>query len=276
MSLMARVVEISHAVLAFLGLNLALVNAMLPTLLFALFTDVLAGLPVPMIVAVGAAAWALTGPALAAAVATYRDSHLMRFGETHDARQARYAASATTVALAPSYWRDADDTRIVRPFARTYVRLARRSLPVSVVFATLTGLLVFSALAILRVSPAGSEILAAVPIALAVFVLFAGIVALALVVGLPRARSGAVVRTALLVTARSPWKAGLGIVALGTYGYVLLVWPFLVLTVGTALLLFFVGHAALAVTTPVLDAVAADELRARAAETVPRSLQATH
>ena len=258
-NLAARITEVSRVLLAFGGLNLVLVNVMLPFLVFVLFTDALAGLPAPAVVVVGAGAWALSGPGVAALFAACRDAHLLRLTESADARRARADRAREVAAIAPSYWREDEDSRIVRPFLRSYGRLVWRALAVSITAGAVIATFVLLALTALRYAPAGGDLAAAVLFAVAAVAAAGGLVALGLVVDLPRARTGAALRTAFQLTARRPAHAAGLLAVLGVYGYTLLFWPLLVLVIGSALLLFFAAHLVQAITRPVVETIAAEE-----------------
>ena len=258
MSIATRFNDVSRVFLAFLLLDIALVDTALPLAAFVLFTDLLAPLPPIGVPLVGVAAWILSAPGIAAAFAAFRDAPLFRFGESAEARRTQLARTATIAAIAPPYWSDAEDTRVIRPYFRTYVRLLGRSLSTSVTFGGIIGVVVAAAF---RVSTTGSGSTGPTGFLLAVagYTLLAELVALVMVVEFPRARLGALVRHGYLLTARRwYWSIGaLGIVLV--LGYALLRWPFLVLIFGSGLLLFFLFHVCANVVKPVRELIIAEE-----------------
>lgn len=259
MRIAGRFNEISWVLLAFLLLNLALVDTLLPFAAFAVFTDAVAHLPVPVMVAVGVAAWVTSGPGVAAAFAAYRDAPSMRFGESSQARDVRLGRVAGIAAIAAPFWSEAEDTRVIRPYFRAYAWLFRRAITVCATFGAVTGVLLVGAVVVLRAHAPGGAALPAALVAIAAYSVLAQVVALAMVVEFPRARLSALVRNSLTLSARA-WRASvLGLLLLGVYGFGLLQWPFLMLIFGTSLVLFFVYHAAEAIIRPVRDLIIVEE-----------------
>lgn len=251
--------DVSRVLLAFLLLNVALLDTMLPFAAFVVFTDALARLPVAVVVLAGVAAWTASTPGVVAAFAAFRDAHVMRFGEPRDTRDARARQAAGVDAIARPYWSEAEDTRIVRPYFRAYVRLFRRTLMASASFGAIVAILLIAWLASLRLLPTVGEGVAAVVLAVTGYTVLANVVSLALIVELPRARTTAVLKNGFLLVARRPWPAALTLLILGVYGYAFLHWPFLVLIFGTSLVLFFAYHAADAIVRPVRELIIAEE-----------------
>ncbi len=258
MSFATRFNDVSRVFLAFLLLNVALVDTALPLVALALFIDVLAPLPPMAVPLAGVGAWILSAPGVAAAFAAYRDAPLLRFGESDAARRTSIERTAGITAIARPYWAEDEDTRIIRPYFRTYVRLLGRSLPTSLIFGLVIGALVAAALRVLS-TDADATVPAGILLAVAAYTLVAEFAALAMVVEFPRARLGALVRHGYLLTARSwYWSVGaLGIVLVS--GYALLHWPFLVIIFGTSLLLFFLFHVCTIVVKPVRELVITEE-----------------
>lgn len=259
MKFAARFNDVSRVLLAFLVLNVALLDTMLPFATFVVFTDAFAGLPVAVVVLVGVAAWTASTPGVVAAFAAFRDAHLMRFGEPRATRDARTQQAAGIDAIARPYWSEAEDTRILRPYLRAYMRLLRRTLRASASFGAVIAMLLIACLASLRLLPTVGETVAAAVLAVTAYMVLANVVSLALIVELPRARTTAVLKNGLLLAARRPWPAALSLLVLGVYGYALLQWPFLVLIFGTSLVLFFAYHAADTIICPVRELIIAEE-----------------
>lgn len=255
-----RFTQISWALLAFLLLNLALIDTMAPLALFVLFTDALGALPVPALAAVGAAAWVASAPGVAAAFAASRDSQSLRSVESAQARRRRIRRTEGTDAIAAPYWQEAEDTRVIRPYFRTYIRLFRRSLAVSVLMGGTAGALAVAALALMA---AGAPLPVAVTLfALAAYALLAHVVALDLVVEFPRARTLALTRQSLFLLARSWPLAALELLILAGYAYALVSWPWVVLLLAQGLVLFFLHGCVQAIATPVRDLMIREELGA--------------
>jgi len=250
--------EICRVLLAFLALNLVLVNTLIPVLAFGFFTDTFAGIPVPAIATIGTAAWVLSAPGLAAAFAAYRDSPLLRCSEPAQVREARVRRRSGNDAVAGSYWPDRDEWRIVLPYLGAYVRLVARSLQVSLIFGAILTVLLVGAILTLGAGP-GPPALPAVLLAVAAITVVAHLVALVLVVELPRAQRGAIVRNAYLLTARRPVRAVLALGSVAVFAVAFQVAPLIALTIGTGLVFFFTYHASHAVATPVLDLVIAED-----------------
>jgi uncharacterized membrane protein YesL len=259
MNVAIRFNAISWVLLAFLLLNLALFDTMLPFVAFVLFTDSVAGLGAPLIVLVGVAAWTISVPGLAAAFAAYRDAPAMRFGETDSARDIRLARTKHVAAIADPYWSDAEDMRIVRPYLRNYARLFRRSITVAITFGVIIGAAVAAALGTVRLpGPLGIAV-PALLFAFAAYALLAQMVALSMIVEFPRARHAAIVRNGFALSARGWRPSALGLTILVVYGYGLLHWPFLMLIFGTALVYFFLYHVAETIIRPVRELMIHEE-----------------
>lgn len=259
MKFVARFNDVSRVLLAFLLLNVALLDTMLPFAAFVVFTDALARLPVAVVVLVGVAAWTASTPGVVAAFTAFRDAEVMRFGEPRDTPDARARRAAGIDAIARPYWSEAEDTRIIRPYSRAYVRLFRRTLLASASSGAIVAVLLIACLASLRLLPTVGEMVAAAILAVAAYTVLANVVSLALIVELPRARTTAVLKNGFLLAARRPWPAALGLLVLGVYGYAFLHWPFLVLIFGTSLVLFFAYHAADTIIRPVRELIIAEE-----------------
>ncbi len=264
MNIGARFVSMSSVLLAFLLIDFALFETMLPINFFVLFTDWVAVLPVPAIAATGTLCWILSGPAIAAAFAIYRDSPAMRSFEGESARGQWLARPSTTGAIAGNYWHDNEDARILRPFFRTYRALLRRSFVVSASFGGFSGALVVAALAAMSL---GYSSVAVFLFASATYVVLAEFVALDLVVEFPRAHYLAIFRHSLFLLARRWQFSALELGLIVIFIYLVTQWPWLTFLAASGLVLFFLYHCVAMIVMPVRDLIIQEEVESHRHET---------
>ena len=255
MNIAQRFNDISRVLIAFLLLDLALLITMLPWNVVMLLTDGFAALPLPTIAAIAACAWCLSAPGLAAAFAAYRDAATMRSGEYDAKRNRRNRLYRSIDAIADPYWSEAEDHRTLRPYVRSYLRLAAKTFTLSTLYAAPMALLAAAACAALAVNTAMS----AIAIALLAFTTVAHLVSLNAMVEFPNARYAALMRTGFVFAARRCLFTILALAILALYVWTLLHWPWMILLFGTGLMFFFLYHAIEHITRPVLDQMIAEE-----------------
>lgn len=262
MGFAVRFNEISRALVAFLLMDLALCYTMIPLNAFILFTDALTPLGVPIVALIGIVAWTISAPGVATAFAAYRDAPVLRSGEDDDVRWQRNRRNAGIEPIADSYWKAGEeDNRVLRPYVRTYPMLFVRSLIASLIFGVALAVLVETGLWGLN---AGIAAVTGVCAVFAVVVLAMQLAALNLVVEFPHARYGAIARNAsVLMVRKLPLLIPIAAL-LGTYGYVMLNWPWFMIVFGTGLVAFFLYHATEHVIRPLVDQMIFEETGVKA------------
>lgn len=259
MTIASRFNEISRVLLAFLGLNLALLVTSLPWVWFVLFTDDVAGLGAPAVVGVGVGTFALAIPGVVAAFAACRDAQVLRPDSTVQRLDETATAARKSGSIAPPYWTTGESSQILRPYFRNYVLLFWRALAVAARFALVLGVALIGALLAMRAPEPASLVGSGLLLAAACYSLIALMVSGAMVVEFPNAKPGAVFRKSFLLAA-ARWPQSLGVlVLLSVFGWALLQWPVLMLLAANSLLVFFGYHLAAAIIAPVRVQLIAEE-----------------
>lgn len=203
-------------------------------------------------------ALALSGPGIAAAFCTFRDAPGFRIGLADRlVGVTTTAASGPRHVLAPSYWSEADQDRILRPFFRAYRRLALRSLALALPTLALALVLGVDA-AWTMTQPWGALVLPMVLVC-AVFAVLVFFTALVMATELPLARWWPLLRTALQLTVRRWYLAVLSGVALAVLVAGLIKQPILTAALAPSLLTYIVWANAHWSVLPVVHRIEQEE-----------------
>lgn len=233
--LAARFNDISAILLHYLWFNALLVVAMLPLLGFLLYTDRFVGLGVPVLLGLGALGGVAAVPGLAAGFAAARDAPALRAPEmvAED-----LAPDPNMAVIAQPYWDEADDSRLLWPFWRSYRRLVGRGLRLGLCFAVVLGAIGSAVLGALRLPGLLGLAVTAFLLALGALGVVALLVACAMLVEFPRARSWPLVRTGWLLAAKH-WPQSVGsLLLIAGASYLLFQVPLVMMTIGLGLTVF--------------------------------------
>lgn len=234
-----------------LRLNLALVVTCAP--LWALLLGVVdpassvLGLPIAI---------ALSGPGIAAAFAAFRDAPGFAFGEAKRERLAGGGERDRPAYLAAPYWRPAEGGRLLRPYARAYAVLLRRSLGYSLGFGAAVAIGLVD-LQLLRAFSWGAmaAIPVAVALALAVIVYLASLV---LVVEYPKAKVRTTLWNAAFLGMKRWFASALVLVAVAVGASGVAMQPVLVLMLAISLVAYLVWGTTRWIVMPLIDALDPD------------------
>ena len=221
-----------------LRLNLAMVVTCLPLIILC-FGAVSPLRSVPAMLGAGV----LSAPGIAAAVCTFRDAPGFRIGladrligATPSDASARH--SRTAPVLAGSYWTEADQDQIIRPYFRAYRRLAGRSILVAL--PTLGLALILGVDAAATMPQAWGALVFPMLLVCACLAVLSFFTTLVLVTELPRARWWPTLRAGLHMTIRRWYLALLSGAVLAVLIAGLIKQPVLTAVLAPSLLMYIV------------------------------------